>query len=730
MNVLSLFDGMSCGRQALDRSGFKVDKYFASEIDKYAIQVAMANYPDTIQLGSVTQVSAKCFHLSEVYSYVCKKYFNDDLHSIQSIISEQELLYRIDQEQSFAAYFGTQIKDEESEASEHSTISINDRVWFFKNPMDCNGGVYDIIRGGERRAKPNRLNFDSLLEHSFWWNGNGQQKSIVKTESIEGVNRESSIGGNQIEIEGGYDKTISIERSKRTSKEENIRAICGQRKEGDSPKSNGGLRSNINGDKKERNGEEETRINFYTTKEGVPASYENNSIKQDSGSFGKLYKEVQATVVECEWGIIIFKGAINICCGGSPCQSFSFAGKRKGMSTKCEQEILTLEHYLELKKDGFEFEGQSYLFWEFMRLLNEVKPKYFLLENVEMGEKWEKVLRHAIQVPALHINSALVSAQNRKRVYFTNIGMQPMGLFGDLESIIQQPKDKGILLKDILESDVDEKYFLSEKALDGIMKHKQEQKGFGFGAVIKDENEKMNSLKIGGKGVDDLVKVGQVGFKKEFVESDKAQALLQRDYKGMSNYGINVVVHNTQKRSADRPSIQKNKNAGGSGHLSREDGKTYCLDTACTMAVEIVAMRGRPNKDGINIQQLEANGTGKSNTLTSVQKDNLVISSAVGERKVNQVNTNNKSNGGTQPYQQDRIYDVNGISPALQAQLSSGSAIINTPRIRRLTPLECKRLQTVDDNYLMPVSDTQIYKQLGNGWTIDVIAHIFSYMKF
>jgi site-specific DNA-cytosine methylase len=494
-------------------------------------------------------------------------------------------------------------------------------------------------------------------------------------------------------------------------------------------------------------------------------------------------------------GEIILNNDEIILCGGSPCQSFSFAGKRKGMSTKCEQEILTLEHYLELKNEGFEFEGQSYLFWEFMRLLNEVKPKYFMLENVEMGEKWEKVLRHAIQVPALHINSALVCAQNRRRVYFTNIGMQPMGLFGDMESIIQQPKDKGILLKDILESDVDEKYFLSDKALDGIMKHKQEQKekGFGFGAVIKDENEKMNSLKIGGKGVDDLVKVGQVGFKKEFVESEKAQALLQRDYKGMSNYGINVVVHNMQKRSADRPSIEKNKNAGGSGHLSRADGKTYCLDTACTMAVEfkqsqvervlertgvdisnvteptifdvynkklkddgkcitltdpchnnlrlvvpnltnqteeIVAMRGRPNKDGVNVQQLEANGTGKSNTLTSVQKDNLVISSAVGERKVNQVNTNNKSNGGTQPYQQDRIYDVNGISPALQAQLSSGSAIINTPRIRRLTPLECKRLQTVDDNYLMPVSDTQIYKQLGNGWTVDVIAHIFSYMKF
>ena len=89
---------------------------------------------------------------------------------------------------------------------------------------------------------------------------------------------------------------------------------------------------------------------------------------------------------------------IDLIIGGSPCQSFSFAGKRKGMATKCETEILTLNHYLELKADGYEFEGQSYLFWEFMRLLNECKPKYFLLENVEMGEKWEKVLSKAIGV--------------------------------------------------------------------------------------------------------------------------------------------------------------------------------------------------------------------------------------------------------------------------------------------------------------------------------------------
>lgn len=197
---------------------------------------------------------------------------------------------------------------------------------------------------------------------------------------------------------------------------------------------------------------------------------------------------------------------IDLLIGGSPCQSFSFAGKRKGMATKFETEILTLNHYLELKADGYEFEGQSYLFWEFMRLLNECKPKYFLLENVEMGEKWEKVLSKAIGVNGIHINSALVSAQNRKRIYWTNIGMQPGGLFGDLVSIIRKPKDKGILLKDVLENEVDEKYFLSKKMVDYLSLNSinQLKKGNGFSFKPTDGNKKGSAVTNPGKNrIDD-----------------------------------------------------------------------------------------------------------------------------------------------------------------------------------------------------------------------------------
>lgn len=131
--------------------------------------------------------------------------------------------------------------------------------------------------------------------------------------------------------------------------------------------------------------------------------------------------------------------SIDLLIGGSPCQNFSFSGSKKGMTTKENIEVVSLDQYLSLKREGFEFNGQSYLFWEYVRLLQEVKPKYFLLENVNMSVKWKNLISEILGVQPIKIQSSLVSAQSRTRLYWTNIPN------------VTLPENKGVVLKDILE---------------------------------------------------------------------------------------------------------------------------------------------------------------------------------------------------------------------------------------------------------------------------------------
>ena len=269
---------------------------------------------------------------------------------------------------------------------------------------------------------------------------------------------------------------------------------------------------------------------------------------------------------------------IDLLIGGSPCQSFSFAGKRNGMSTNTNEEIYTLDRYLELKHNGFQFEGQSYLFWEYMRILTEIRkcnPEVkFLLENVEMSKKWERVLSEAIGVYGVHINSALVSGQNRKRIYWTNIRTRKEGLFGQTYSDIPQPKDRGIFLRDILEDEVRDKYYLSDKAISRLERARTD----------------FNPLAI--------------------PFESKTRALIRGIAKG-----------------------------------------------------------------------------GDTSSYIKVDKQ---------------------------------------LNPKDSQSKVSCSTVGGHSGVRRLTPTECARLQTIPNWYKWDCSDTQQYSMLGNGWTVEVIKHIFS----
>lgn len=143
---------------------------------------------------------------------------------------------------------------------------------------------------------------------------------------------------------------------------------------------------------------------------------------------GVLYTDVGALEV----------GRIDMLLGGSPCTDFSSIGYTRGMTTG-EENVTDLEQYLALKNSGVIFKGESFLFWEYVRLLCEIHPRYFLLENVVMAEEWQSIINRAVGCAPVKLNSSLFSAQNRPRLYWTNIAG------------VEVPEDKGIKLDDIFD---------------------------------------------------------------------------------------------------------------------------------------------------------------------------------------------------------------------------------------------------------------------------------------
>lgn len=186
--------------------------------------------------------------------------------------------------------------------------------------------------------------------------------------------------------------------------------------------------------------------------------------------------------------------SIDFLVGGSPCTNFSFAGKMRGMATKdsdgegctSTEEIYTLERYLELKEAGFEFEGQSYLFWEYVRIYRELKkvnPNIkFLLENVKMLSKWKDIFDNIMGVEPVRIDSRLLSAQTRDRFYWTNIGN------------VDKPLDKGLFWSDVQINCTkgDDVMYYSQAAFDWLFKTEDRKKRYK--EYTKDTHTKMQMV--------------------------------------------------------------------------------------------------------------------------------------------------------------------------------------------------------------------------------------------
>jgi DNA (cytosine-5)-methyltransferase 3A len=271
---------------------------------------------------------------------------------------------------------------------------------------------------------------------------------------------------------------------------------------------------------------------------------------------------------------------IDLLIGGSPCTDLSVAKhKREGLKGK-----------------------HSSLFWEYVRIKELLNPKYFILENVNSMSKADReTITEALKVTPIMIDASLVSAQSRKRLFWTNI---PTTL----------PEDRHILLKDILEPEVDEIFYIKKANL--ILKNTARQ-------------------------------IGHIG---------KSNSQGNRVY------------------STDNKSVTLSANGGGGG------AKTGLYAVSCRESRRRLEDGVRKDHDKtIPIERIiEFRSDEKSSTLTSMTNQNLVMT---------------------------------------------------PPIIRKLTPIECERLQSLPDNYTQGISNTQRYKCLGNAFNADIIAHILKSIK-
>jgi DNA (cytosine-5)-methyltransferase 3A len=325
---------------------------------------------------------------------------------------------------------------------------------------------------------------------------------------------------------------------------------------------------------------------------------------------------------------------VDLIIGGSPCQGFSFAGKKLAFN-----------------------DPRSKLFFEFVRLVKAIQPKYFLLENVRMKKEWLAIITEQLGVEPICINSALVSAQNRVRYYWTNIPN------------VTQPADQGLLLKDILEIDAEEPMYSN---IYGGFGEKKPRTHFSKSVTIRANSGGGAIPSVSIKPVKDTER-----NRRHYRNRDqKALCMLASMHKGAGNNGMTLVPHKPVHNKINQAKVD-NMQPGDIAATQINNSKNF--------------------GNAVNVD-------GKAFTLRASNPNGVVMSKIRDKSKT--VRT-----GGRLSYDRHEWDSVDEL------------------HYRKLTPLECMRLQTVPDDYKMPVSNTQKYKLLGNGFTVAVIQHIFSHME-
>ena len=358
---------------------------------------------------------------------------------------------------------------------------------------------------------------------------------------------------------------------------------------------------------------------------------------------------------------------IDLMLAGSPCTDLSFAGLGKGL-----------------------VEGeQSSLFFDWWRLVQQLKPRFIFLENVRMKEEYKKQISEILGFEPTAINSSLVSAQNRYRLYWFGV-RDSMGKDGDTYKAIPiaQPKDKGIVLADILEQGLDDTWTLSDQAQERArnnprsraFKPDQDKSGALLSNQYKQSTDSLYAV------ADGCIQVGETA-----------------EIKG---YDIIKRVYSPEGKAPTLTTMQ-------GGHREPKVATTDPKGGRIVNRRKVDGVRKDNQLDLPLKPYLEVRADDKTNCISTVQKDNVVVSQIRDKSKAVRV-------GGRGSYDRHEWDSVDEL------------------HWRKLTPKECARLQTVPDNHCImgnfdgivkPISKSQQYKMLGNGWTIDVIAHILEGMK-
>lgn len=340
--------------------------------------------------------------------------------------------------------------------------------------------------------------------------------------------------------------------------------------------------------------------------------------------------------------------------GGSPCTHWSIAQTKNR----------------ETEASGIGWE----LFLNYRIARDKYKPDYFLYENNRsMSPAIRTQITAELGVEPVLINSALVSAQNRQRLYWVG-KRNPDGTYSQVP--VEQPEDRGLLLRDILET--------------GIA---WQEKSYCITATeYKGSNPQQTLSKHRRTMVAEPVRIGTI-------ENDaKTQAFDSQQYRVYSPDGKSVTL------------------CGNGGGLGAKTGLYATpVDTDADGILHLGSLYGQHSRWGVFAKD------GKCPTITA--------SMGMGGGHVPMVPTRTDEEGHCQknPTTAKQIYEVRDGKISIgntwhPIKLRDGFYII-----RKLTVRECMRLQTVPEEYVFPVSNSQAYKMLGNGWTVDVIAHIMSH---